>query len=61
MFTFVLGTLGAVALALPVAAQVQSFPASVRTQDIQTQGASSFGAGDAGIMRSKRAGNRMLR
>src|SRR5262245_57606637 len=39
MLRFVLGTLGAVALAWPVAAQVQSFPASFRTQDIQTEGA----------------------
>src|SRR2546429_589190 len=36
MLRFVLGTLGAVALAWPVAAQVPSFPASFRTQDIQT-------------------------
>ena len=39
MFRLVLGMLGAVALALPVAAQVQSYPASFRTQDIQTDGA----------------------
>jgi pimeloyl-ACP methyl ester carboxylesterase len=39
MLRFVLGTLGAVALALPVAAQVQPFPASFRTQNIQTDGA----------------------
>jgi hypothetical protein len=39
MLRFVLGTLGAVALAWPVAAQVPSFPASFRTQDIQTEGA----------------------
>jgi pimeloyl-ACP methyl ester carboxylesterase len=39
MLRFVLGTLGAVALAWPVAAQVQPFPASFRTQDIQTEGA----------------------
>jgi len=41
LLRFVLGTLGAVALALPlpVAAQVQPFPASFRTQDIQTDGA----------------------
>ena len=39
MLRLVLGTLGAVALALPVAAQVQPFPASFRTQNIQTDGA----------------------
>jgi pimeloyl-ACP methyl ester carboxylesterase len=39
MLRFVLGTLGAIALALPVAAQVQPFPASFRTQNIQTDGA----------------------
>jgi len=38
MLRFVLGTLGAVALALPVAAQVHPFPASFRTQNIQTDG-----------------------
>src|SRR5258705_10208000 len=39
MLKLVLGTLGAVALALPAAAQVQPFPASFRTQSIQTDGA----------------------
>ena len=39
MFRFLLGTLGAVALALPAAAQVHPFPASFRTQNIQTEGA----------------------
>jgi len=39
MLRLVLGTLGAVALALPVAAQVQPFPASFRTQNIQIDGA----------------------
>ena len=38
MLRFVLGMLGVVALALPVTAQVQLFPASFRTQDIQTEG-----------------------
>src|SRR5467141_2412987 len=39
MLRFLLGTLGAVALALPAAAQVHPFPASFRTQNIQTDGA----------------------
>src|SRR5712671_922120 len=39
MLKLFLGTLGAVALALPAAAQVQPFPASFRTQSIQTDGA----------------------
>jgi pimeloyl-ACP methyl ester carboxylesterase len=39
MLKFFLGTLGAVALALPAAAQVHPFPASFRTQNIQTDGA----------------------
>ena len=39
MLRLILGTLGAVALALPVAAQVHPFPASFRTQSIQTDGA----------------------
>jgi pimeloyl-ACP methyl ester carboxylesterase len=39
MLRFVLGTLGVIALASPVAAQVQPFPASFRTQNIQTEGA----------------------
>src|SRR5467141_5206963 len=39
MLRFLLGTLGAVALALPAAAQVHPFPASFRTQNIQTEGA----------------------
>jgi pimeloyl-ACP methyl ester carboxylesterase len=39
MLRLILGTLGAVALALPAAAQVQPFPASFRTQNIQTDGA----------------------
>src|SRR6267378_5457164 len=39
MLRLILGALGAVALALPVAAQVQPFPASFRTQKIETDGA----------------------
>ncbi|MEP6574416.1 MAG: alpha/beta hydrolase [Gemmatimonadota bacterium] len=39
MFRFVSGTLVAVVLVPPVAAQVRSFPASFRTQDIQTEAA----------------------
>ena len=39
LLRFVLGALGAVALALPAAAQVHPFPASFRTQNIQTEGA----------------------
>ena len=39
MLRFLLGTFGAVALALPAAAQVHPFPASFRTQNIQTDGA----------------------
>jgi pimeloyl-ACP methyl ester carboxylesterase len=39
MFRFLIGALGALALALPAAAQVQRFPTSFRTQDIQTDGA----------------------
>jgi pimeloyl-ACP methyl ester carboxylesterase len=39
MFRFLTGILGAVAIALPAVAQVQSFPASFRTQDVQTAGA----------------------
>ena len=39
MLRFLLGTLGAFALALPAAAQVHPFPASFRTQNIQTDGA----------------------
>ncbi len=39
MLRFLLGTLGAVALALPAAAQVHPFPASFRTQNMQTDGA----------------------
>ena len=39
MLRFLLGTLGAVALGLPAAAQVHPFPASFRTQNIQTDGA----------------------
>jgi pimeloyl-ACP methyl ester carboxylesterase len=39
MFRFVIGALGALAVALPAAAQVQRFPASFRTQDVQVDGA----------------------
>src|SRR6185312_3575842 len=39
MFRFILGVLGAFVLALPAVAQVHPFPASFRTQDIQTDGA----------------------
>lgn len=39
MFKLVLGALGALAVALPAAAEVHPFPASFRTQDIQTDGA----------------------
>ena len=39
MFRFLIGILGALAFALPVAAQVQRFPTSFRTQDVQTNGA----------------------
>ena len=38
MLSFVIGVLGALAIALPAAAQVQSFPASFRTQEIETNG-----------------------
>ena len=38
MLSFVIGVLGALAIALPVAAQVQPFPASFRTQEIETDG-----------------------
>ena len=36
MFRIVIGALGAFAMALPAMAQVQRFPASFRTQDVQT-------------------------
>jgi pimeloyl-ACP methyl ester carboxylesterase len=39
MLRFVLAAFGAVALALPAAAQVKPFPASFRTQDIRTDNA----------------------
>jgi pimeloyl-ACP methyl ester carboxylesterase len=39
MFRFLIGALGALALALPAAAQVQRFPTSFRTQEVQTDGA----------------------
>src|SRR3984893_1391931 len=39
MFRIVIGALGAFAMALPAMAQVQGFPASFRTQDVQTNGA----------------------
>jgi pimeloyl-ACP methyl ester carboxylesterase len=39
MLKFVLGMLGALTLALPASAQIQPFPASFRTQEIQTEGA----------------------
>ena len=39
MFRIVIGALGAFAMALPAMAQVQRFPASFRTQDVQTNGA----------------------
>jgi pimeloyl-ACP methyl ester carboxylesterase len=39
MLSFVIGVLGALAIALPAAAQVQPFPASFRTQEIETNGA----------------------
>jgi alpha-beta hydrolase superfamily lysophospholipase len=42
MLKFVLSILGAVALALPVAAQVHPFPTSFRTQNIQTDGATLY-------------------
>jgi pimeloyl-ACP methyl ester carboxylesterase len=38
MLRFVIGVLGALAIALPAAAQVQPFPASFRTQEIETNG-----------------------
>src|SRR6202165_2862887 len=38
MLRFVIGVLGALAIAHPVAAQVQPFPASFRTQEIETNG-----------------------
>src|SRR6202043_1910551 len=38
MVRFVIGVLGAFAIALPAAAQVQPFPASFRTQEIETNG-----------------------
>lgn len=39
MLKFVLGMLGALTIALPASAQIQPFPASFRTQEIQTEGA----------------------
>src|SRR5258706_16081239 len=39
MLRIVIGALGAFAMALPAMAQVQRFPASFRTQDVQTNGA----------------------
>jgi pimeloyl-ACP methyl ester carboxylesterase len=39
MFRVMIGALGALSIALPAAAQVQRFPASFRTQDVQTDGA----------------------
>lgn len=39
MFRFLAGAFGAIALALPAVAQVQSFPATFRTQEVQTDGA----------------------
>src|SRR5271157_5934744 len=39
MFRLILGALGALAVALPVTAQVHPFPTSFRMQDIQTDGA----------------------
>jgi pimeloyl-ACP methyl ester carboxylesterase len=39
MLKFVLGMLGAITIALPASAQIQPFPASFRTQEIQTEGA----------------------
>ncbi len=39
MLRFLLGTLGILALALPVAAQVKPYPSSFRTQEVQTDGA----------------------
>src|SRR6266478_7473116 len=39
MFRIVICALGAIAMALPAMAQVQRFPASFRTQDVQTDGA----------------------
>src|SRR5882757_6901386 len=38
MFRLVIGALGAFAMALPAMAQVQRFPASFSTQDVQTNG-----------------------
>ncbi len=38
MLRFVIGVLGALAFALPATAQVQPFPASFRTQEIETNG-----------------------
>src|SRR5260370_42378127 len=38
MLRFVIGVLGALAFALPAAAQVEPFPASFRTQEIETNG-----------------------
>jgi hypothetical protein len=37
MFRFVIGALGAAAIALPAGAQVQPFPASFQTQEIATK------------------------
>src|ERR1700732_751067 len=39
MFRFMIGALAALAFALPAAAQVQRFPLSFRTQDVQVDGA----------------------
>jgi pimeloyl-ACP methyl ester carboxylesterase len=39
MLKAVLGMLGAITIALPASAQIQPFPASFRTQEIQTEGA----------------------
>jgi hypothetical protein len=38
MLSFILGTLAVLAVALPAAAQLHSFPASFTTQDIQNGG-----------------------
>src|ERR1700722_9923296 len=39
MIKFIAGILGAMTLALPALAEIQPFPASFHTQDIQTDGA----------------------
>jgi len=52
MFRIVIGALGAFAMALPAMAQVERFPASFRTQDVQTTARRSMSALAAKVLRS---------